>query len=116
MTRRLGQRGSATVLGAVLTTALLGFGAGLTALGSAVVDQRRAAVAADLGALAGASAAQRDATRGAGCAAAGVVVRRNGARLAGCRQAAAVVTITVERVPRSLLGLAWTARATARAG
>jgi secretion/DNA translocation related TadE-like protein len=72
-----------TLAGLLLVLALLGAG-----LGRLLVDQRRAASAADLAALAGASAVQhgRDA-----CQAAAETAGRNGAELVAC-------TVTGEQV------------------
>lgn len=65
-----------TLAGLLLVLAVVGAG-----VGRLLVDQRRAAAAADLAALAGATAVQHSAD---GCAAARGVARANGARLVDC--------------------------------
>jgi secretion/DNA translocation related TadE-like protein len=105
--------GSAAVLGTVLVGALATVAVLVAALGGAVADQRRVESAADLGALAGASAAQRGDDP---CAAAGSTVARNRARLTACRVAGEVVTLRAARSSRPVLGLRFTLTSTARAG
>ncbi|HET9827818.1 MAG TPA: Rv3654c family TadE-like protein [Nocardioidaceae bacterium] len=107
------QHGSATVLAAVLMAALMGCAMLVTVVGEAVTVQRRVEAAADLGALAGASAAQRGEDA---CAAAGSVVTRNRARLTECSATGDVVTVRTTRATRPLLGLRFTLRSRAMAG
>jgi secretion/DNA translocation related TadE-like protein len=85
----------------------------IAALGGAVVDQRRVASAADLSALAAASALQSGADA---CAAASAVARRNGARLDGCRRSGEVVRVKLVRAASPVLGMAVQVSAQARAG
>ncbi|QLQ38944.1 Rv3654c family TadE-like protein [Micromonospora robiginosa] len=107
-------RGGATVcllaLGLVFVLAGL-FGAGL---GAARCARHQARIAADFGALAGASRALDGAD--AACGRAAALVTANGGRLTGCRTDGLdlVVTAQVRVVP--LPGLARVATATARAG
>lgn len=101
----------------MLATVLVGALAMVTLMvavvGGAVADQRRVESAADLGALAGASAAQRGQD---GCAAARSVVARNRSRLVACAVAGDVVTVRAARATRPLLGLRFTLTSTARGG
>jgi len=107
------EAGSATALATVLV-GLLGVVAAVVAvLGGAVADQRRAASAADLAALAGAQAVQHGDD---GCLAAGVVAHRNGATVAGCRLEGEVVVLRVTRPARWFLGRRVRASSSARAG
>jgi secretion/DNA translocation related TadE-like protein len=110
---RRGQRGSAAVLATVLLGALVVASVLVAVLGGAVVDQRRVEAAADLGALAGASATQRGAP---GCAAAASVVRANGGRVTSCVVSGEVVEVRVARGTRRVLGLRLTVTSRARAG
>lgn len=107
-------RGSASVyvLAAAAVVLLAGMAAGV--VGSAVVARHRAGAAADFGALAAASSAQRGS--GSPCAVAERVVRANGARLVGCqiRGADAIVTAAVSP---AAVGDGWgQAQVAARAG
>ncbi len=111
--RRRGEQGSAAVLAAVLVGALLVVTVLGTVVAAAVVGQRRVETAADLGALAGASALQHGA---AGCAAAAEVVRLNGGVQAGCTVAGAVVTVRATRRVAAVPGRRLTVSSTARAG
>ena len=107
------ERGSAAVL-AVSFTAVLALVAVLViAVAGAVTDRRRVASAADLAALAGASAVQagRD-----GCPAAAAVARRNGAVLAACTVAGQDVSVRAERRTQPVLGYRLTVWSSARAG
>ncbi|MFF5176643.1 Rv3654c family TadE-like protein [Micromonospora sp. NPDC000316] len=109
-----GERGGATVLllAVGLVFVLVGtFGA---AVAVATMAAQRAAVAADLGALAGAARAlDGDAVA---CAAAGDIAGRNGGRLVGCRLDGLDVLVIVEVVFTPLPGLTRVAASTARAG
>lgn len=89
-------RGSATVLATVLIAAMTATSFLALVAGVVLADHRRAQAAADLGALAGASALQhgKDA-----CAVAGRLALANGAVLVGCEvsQGTVLVEVTVER-------------------
>ncbi|MCO1595533.1 helicase [Micromonospora sp. RHAY321] len=107
-------RGGATVLllALGLVFVLVGtFGAAVTATAMAA---QRAAVAADLGALAGAGRAFDGDT--AACAFAADIAGRNGGRLADCRLDGLDVLVTVEVTVTPLPGLTRVAASTARAG
>ena len=110
--RQRDQRGLAAPVVLALT-ALLTF---ITLLGAVAgrvfVDQRRAAAAADLAALSGATAVQQGR---AGCAAAAGTARANGARLVGCHQLGADIDLTVAIAVR-LVGRSTEVHATAHAG
>lgn len=108
-----GERGSAAVLGIVMVGVLVAVAVMASALGGAVVDQRRVASAVDLGALSGAAAAQRGQD---GCAVAATMMARNGSRLTGCTVAGAVVSVRGVRATRPVLGLRITVSSRARAG
>ena len=107
------ERGSAAVLATVLAGALMVVGALVAAAGSVVVGQRRVETAVDLGALAGAAAAQDGR---AACPAAATVIRRNAARMTGCVSDGPVVTVHAARTTPRMFGMRFTARSTARAG
>jgi secretion/DNA translocation related TadE-like protein len=93
---------------------LLGLVATFVAVvGGAVADQRRAASAADLAALAGAQAVQHG---GDGCLAARTVARRNGAFVTSCRLEGEVVVLQVSRPARWFLGRRVRPASSARAG
>ncbi|WP_030486302.1 Rv3654c family TadE-like protein [Micromonospora chokoriensis] len=107
-------RGGATVLllAVGLVFVLFGtFGAAIVAAGMAA---QRAAVAADLGALAGAARAlDGDAMA---CASASDIAGRNAGRLVGCHLDGLDVLVTVEVAFTPLPGLTRVAAASARAG
>lgn len=107
-------RGSASVY--VLTAAAVVLLAGMAAsvVGSVVVARHRAGAAADFGALAAASSAQRGS--GSACAVAERVVRANGARLAGCQVLGADVIVTAAVSPAISGGVWGEAQVAARAG
>ncbi len=113
MSRRATERGSATVLGVGVVGLLAAVMALVAALAGAVADQRRVESAADLGALAGATAVQRGRPA---CASARDVVSRNGASLASCAVAGEVVEVSARRRTQPLLGHRFDAVSTARAG
>jgi secretion/DNA translocation related TadE-like protein len=102
--------GSATVY--VLTVAMLLMAVTLGAAGFAglATAKHRATAAADLAALAAASAGQR------GCELARTTAARNGGRLTECTREGRDVTVTVEVVARAPFGLRPTLHARARAG
>ncbi len=107
------QRGSATVLGVaflvlLVTTAMVG--ASVAAL---LVGHRRAAVGADLAALAGAAALQQGLP---GCARVTELAERNRVRVVRCGTRGDIVTVEVATHVTSALGSTWTVHARARAG
>ena len=108
-----GEGGSATVLATVLVGVLAAVTALVAVVGGAVTDQRRLEAAVDLGALAGASAAQRGTDA---CVAAGSVTASNGARVTSCSVDGGVVTLRAGRHTKRVLGLRLTLTAIARAG
>ena len=77
-------RGSSSVLVVGVLGAVLAFTAGALALGSVVVASHHARTAADLGALAGATALRDGATPGIACGTAVSVAAANGAVLQHC--------------------------------
>lgn len=107
------EAGSAAVLATVLVGVLALVTLLVSVVAGAVTDQRRLEAAADLGALAGASAAQRGEDA---CAAAGSVTGRNGADVTACSVYDDVVRLRAGRVTRGVLGMRFTLAATARAG
>ena len=110
------ERGSAAVLAVVILGVLTTVGVLLSVVGGAVVAQRRVESAADLGALAGASAAQRGDDA---CAAARSVAAANQARVTACSVGGATgdeVTVRTERRTQGLLGLSFRVSSRARAG
>jgi secretion/DNA translocation related TadE-like protein len=111
--RRGGDRGSAAVFATVLIGPLLAVSVFVGALGGVVADQRRAASAADLAALAAAGALQSGADA---CAAAASIADRNGGRLGNCRVSGDVAAVEVARDARVLLGRHVRVTAEARAG
>jgi secretion/DNA translocation related TadE-like protein len=111
--RSCGDRGSATVLGVGVVGLLATLMTLVAVLAGAVADQRRVESAADLGALAGATAVQQGRPA---CASARDVVDRNGASLTSCVVAGEVVEVTARRRTQPLLGRRFDASSTARAG
>jgi secretion/DNA translocation related TadE-like protein len=101
------------VLAVVLIGVLMAAAVLVSVLGGVVADQRRVESAADLGALAGASAVQDGRS---GCVAARAVIRRNGADLRACGVVDQVVTVTATRRTAPLLGRTLTVASRARAG
>lgn len=110
---RSSERGSATVLALTLLGALGLAGLLLSFVAGVLVTQRRVEAAADLAALAGASALQR---AGDGCAAAREVARRNGAEVVACRALGAELRVAVHAETAGLLGHSLTVSGQARAG
>lgn len=110
---RSSQRGSVTVLALPLLGALTVAALLLALVAGAVSARRRAAAAADLAALAGASAVQRGED---GCSAASSIAARNGAPLDTCVVEGAHVLVTARAETASLLGRGLTVSARARAG
>jgi secretion/DNA translocation related TadE-like protein len=107
------QRGSAAVQAVVLIGVLATVAVLVGGLGGVVADQRRVESAADLAALAAASAAQAG---DEACAAARAFAGRNGARLISCVLAGQKVTVRVQRRTERVLGRRFTLVAQARAG
>jgi secretion/DNA translocation related TadE-like protein len=111
--RDLGASGAATLLALAMAGVLLLVGASLGVVGAMVVDHRRAQAAADLAALAGATATARG---DQGCGAAGVVAGLNDAELLDCVVDGATVTVRVEVSGPRWLGQQADLEASARAG
>ncbi|MEU1358902.1 Rv3654c family TadE-like protein [Micromonospora zamorensis] len=108
------QRGGATVLLLAIGLVFVLFGMFGAAIAAAGMAGQRAAVAADLGALAGAAQAlDGDAVA---CASAADIVGRNAGRLVGCHLDGLDVLVTVEVAFTPLPGLTRAATSTARAG
>ena len=108
------QRGGATVLLLAIGLVFVVFGTFGAAIVAAGMAGQRAAVAADLGALAGAARAlDGDA---AACASAADLAGRNGGRLVGCHLDGLDVLVTVEVAFTPLPGLTRVAASSARAG
>jgi secretion/DNA translocation related TadE-like protein len=107
------ERGSAAVLAVSLAALLAMVAVLVTAVAGAVTDRRRVASAADLAALAGASAVQAGR---AGCPAAAAVARRNGSVLVRCTVEGQDVSVRAERRTRQVLGFRMTVGCSARAG
>lgn len=107
------EAGSAAVLATVLVGVLATVTVAVAVVGGAVTDQRRLEAAVDLGALAGATAAQRGENA---CAAAGAMTARNGARVTDCSVSGGVVTVRAGWVTDQVLGMRLTLTATARGG
>ena len=95
-------RGVASVLVIACAAVLLVVGCGLTLVAATVVDHRRAQLAADLAALAGAAELQRG---GDGCGDADRVAAANGARLDDCRVDGRDVLVRVTVTGPRWLGL-----------
>jgi secretion/DNA translocation related TadE-like protein len=107
------ERGAATVLVTACLGVLLLIGCALAVVAAIVTAHRAAQAAADLAALAGATAA-RDG--GDPCSAAGAVAADNGGRLVGCDVDGADVTVRVEVPGPHWLGQPYDLTAAARAG
>ncbi|MGC4833142.1 Rv3654c family TadE-like protein [Micromonospora vinacea] len=108
------QRGGATVLLLAMGLVFVVFGTFGAAIVAAGMARQRAAVAADLGALAGAARAlDGDAVA---CASASDLAGRNDGRLVGCHLDGLDVLVTVEVAFTPLPGLTRVAAASARAG
>lgn len=108
------QRGGATVLLLAMGLVFVVFGTFGAAIVAAGMASQRAAVAADLGALAGAARALDGDT--AACASAADLAGRNDGRLVGCHLDGLDVLVTVEVAFTPLPGLTRVAAASARAG
>lgn len=110
---RRGERGAATILVTACLGVLLLVGCALAVVAAMVTAHRAAQAAADLAALAGATAAQRGDDP---CSAAAAVAAANGARLAGCSAVAGDVTVRVTVPGPRWLGQPHDLAAEARAG
>lgn len=111
--RDRGERGAATVFATVVAGAVLLLGAVLGVVAAVVVDLRTAQAAADLAALAGASAVGRAADP---CDDAARVALANGAELRACHSQGREVVVEVVVAGPRWLGLAADPTARARAG
>lgn len=90
--RRGGERGAVTVLAVALVGLLVWVGAALSVVGAVFAAHREAQSAADLAALAGASAVTH---AGDPCQVAASTAQANGADLTGCAVEGRVVHVTV---------------------
>lgn len=108
-----GERGAATVLVTACLGVVLLVGCALAVVAAMVAAHRTAQAAADLAALAGATARQRG---GDACAAAGATAADNGADLVGCTLAGDTVTVRVVVPGPRWLGQPHDLSADARAG
>jgi secretion/DNA translocation related TadE-like protein len=108
-----GERGAATVVVTACLGVLLLVGCALAVVAAMVTAHRTAQAAADLAALAGATAA-RDG--GDPCSAAGAIAADNRARLTSCDVAGREVTVEVEVPGPKWLGQSHDLAAAARAG
>jgi secretion/DNA translocation related TadE-like protein len=111
--RRHGEAGAATLLVLAMAGVLLLVGSALGVVQAMVVAHRMAQAAADLAALAGASAAAHGQ---APCEAAATVALLNGSRLVSCQQSAGDVTVEVVVTGPHWLGQQGDLTAEARAG
>jgi secretion/DNA translocation related TadE-like protein len=107
------QRGAAALMAVTLSVVLLLCTTVGVAAGRWLSDQRRAAAAADLAALAGAAAVQRGLD---GCAQAHRIANANGAVLTGCTVRGQVVQLAVRTDSARFLGRLVRPSAEARAG
>ena len=112
MTRH-GDRGAATVLATACLGVVLMVGAGLGVVAAMVADHRRAQAAADLAALAGATALHQGIDA---CGAAQRVTSANDADLTACSVAGADVVVTVTATGPRWLGQSADLEGRARAG
>ena len=110
---RQDERGAATALATGLCGVLLSLGAVLGVIAAVVVDLRTAQAAADLAALAGATAAGRGEDA---CVAGARVAAANGAELVSCAPDGREVRLVVRVGGPRWLGLAADPTAEARAG
>lgn len=111
--RRADDRGSATLIVLAVSGLLMFIGLALAGVASIVLTQRSAQAAADLAALAGASAAVSGSDA---CGAAGDIARANGTALASCEVVGSVVTVGVRADGPRLAGRRYDVTAQARAG
>jgi secretion/DNA translocation related TadE-like protein len=108
------ERGSATVLAAGVTAALLVSAVAFIALGQASAARHRAQGAADAAALAGAAKVLFG--EGEACAAAQEMVERSETEFRGCEVNELEVTVHVDETPSGLPAVFGPARAISRAG
>lgn len=108
------QQGSASILLLAVGLALVSIALGGQTVGAAMVARHRAALAADLGALAGALHVREGAA--VACDRARSVVAGNGGELVGCTLVGADLVTTVAVLPAGPASLAGRATARARAG
>jgi secretion/DNA translocation related TadE-like protein len=108
------ERGSATVLAAGVTAALLVSAVAFIALGQASAARHRAQGAADAAALAGAARVLFG--EGEACAAAQEMVERSETEFQGCEVNELEVTVRVNETPNGLPAAFGPARAVSRAG
>ncbi len=111
--RRRGETGAATLLVLAMAGVLLLVGSALGVVQAMVVAHRKAQAAADLAALAGASAAAHGRQP---CTAAADLARLNGGRLERCEESAGNVTVEVVVTGPRWLGQQGDLTAEARAG
>ena len=111
--RGAGERGAATLIVLALSGLLMFVGLSLAGVAAIVLTQRSAQAAADLAALAGATAAVSGADA---CAAAGGIAAANDAVLAHCEIDGLVVTIGVSVEGPRLVDRRYDVSAQARAG
>lgn len=107
------ERGSATVLVLAASGLVMFVGLALAGVAAIVLVHRSAQAAADLAALAAASAAT---SGGDACAAADLSAEANAASVSSCTRVGTVVTVTVRVAGPRLLGRDYDAIAEARAG
>lgn len=105
-----GQAGSATIYVLAFAVALTTLAVVVAGFAGVAVAKHRASAAADLAALAGASAP------GDACAVAATTARHNGARVTDCAEQGSDVVVVVGIVARAPFGLRPLVRARARAG
>lgn len=110
---RRDEAGAATLLVLAMAGVLLLVGSALGVVQAVVVAHRKAQAAADLSALAGASARAHGRQP---CAAAETVARRNGSRLMSCHESGGDVTVEVVVTGPRWLGQQGDLTAEARAG
>ena len=111
--RRADDSGSATVHAAVMIAVLVTVALLAGAAVSVFTAHRKVAAAADLAALAGASALQHQESA---CPAAGRIAARNDATLVSCDVSGEVLTVRVSRAVDSVFDTSVTVHARARAG
>lgn len=111
--RAVTERGSASLLVVALTGVVLLLGLAAAHATATAAGHRRVQAAADLAALAGATAGPRGRDP---CTVAAEVAAHNGARLTACRVDGRDVLVEVSRSGPELLGLSAELRGRARAG
>lgn len=111
--RHAPERGAATLIVLAASGLVMFLGLALAGVASIVLTQRSAQAAADLAALAGASASASGVD---GCAAASEIATANGADLVTCELVGPVVTVGVRVDGPRLVGRRYDVTAQARAG